>query len=87
MLPYRELSVGKFCLLVVEKESGFYRLYVGLDGEHYCHYDLGSFKNLDEAANAAQRGFDPGPFLAFPYAPFRRAEVLMKAPHGFEAVR
>jgi hypothetical protein len=82
VLPYRELRLGQFHLLVVERVPSQHRLYVGVDGTHYSHYDSGSFRTIDDAAEAARRGFDPGPFLAFPYAPLKREDVLEQAPHG-----
>jgi len=46
VLPYREVRVADFYLLTVEKEPGQYRLYVGSDGEHYCHYAIQLFQDL-----------------------------------------
>jgi len=84
---YEELRIGGFHLLVVEKGQGLCRLYVGMDGERYCHYDSGEFGSLEEAAEAARRGFDPSVFLLFPYAPYDGSLVLKRAPHAFEAMR
>lgn len=84
MLPHRELRIGPFELLVVERELGLYRLYVGTDGGRLADCDSGNFKTLDEAVGAARNGIDPGPFLAFPYAPLRRDDALARAPHGFD---
>lgn len=85
LLPHEETRVGEFYLLVVELEPGTYRLYVGTDPEHYAHYDTGSFTSLKEAVAAACQGFDPLPFYLFPYAPFRREQVIQEAPHGFSS--
>ena len=84
MLPYREMRIEQIELLVVEREPGLYRLYVRTDRERFAHYDSGSFRSLDDASKAARQGFDPGPFLMFPYAPLKRDDVLERAPHGFE---
>jgi hypothetical protein len=86
LLPHEEFRIGEFYLLVVEKERSVYRLYVGVDGEHYTHYDTGTYPGIPEAVQASRRGFDPGPFNAFPYAPFSRKRVLEQAPHGFESL-
>lgn len=85
-LPHEEIRVGEFYLLTVEMEPGTYRLYVGMDGEHYTHYDTGNFSSLREGVEAARNGFNPGRFSLFPYAPFKRERVLRDAPHGIEAV-
>lgn len=87
MLPHEHFAIKDFDLLVVEKSPGSYRLYVSKDGRKYCHYDTGAFRNLGEAAEAAKRGFDPKPFLVFPYAPFSREQVLEVGPHGFNTVQ
>lgn len=71
-------------MLVVEKEPGLYRLYVGIDSERYCHYDTGNFRSLDEALEAARNGFDPTPFLLFPFTPYSREHLLREAPHAFD---
>lgn len=84
MLPHEELSVKDLHLLVVEKETGIYRLYVSQDRRNYCHYDTGQFESLQAAREAARQGFDPKPFRMFPYAPYSRQEVLEKAPHAFD---
>jgi hypothetical protein len=86
-LPYRETKVGKYYLLTVEKASGLYRLYVGIDGKRYCHYDTGEFRSLQEALDAGLRGFDPTPFDLFPVTPFSKKDILARAPHGFDAER
>ena len=84
MFLYRESTTDGFHLLVVEREPGFCRLYVGTDGEHFCHYDSGEFTSVDDAMKAARLGFDPGAYLAFPWAPFKRKDVIEQAPHGFD---
>lgn len=72
--------------MIVQAIANSYRLYVGTDRRTYCHYDTGEFPNLDVAVKTAKQGFNPDPFLAFPDAPFSRAEVLDKAPDAFEAL-
>lgn len=53
---------------------------MGQDGKHFCHYDTGSFKSLDAAMSAARAGFNPEPFILFPYTPYSRQEILERAP-------
>lgn len=84
MLNYRELNIADFHLLVVEARQKVYRLYVGRDGKQYCHYDTGRFESLDDAVMAASKGFNPEPFLLFPFAPYSREEALERAPDAFD---
>lgn len=84
MYCYREEIVNGFYLLVLEKEPKLYRLYVSKDGEYYCHYDTGQFRNLEEALVSAKSGFDPAPLLLFPFTPYSKKEVIEKGPHAFD---
>jgi hypothetical protein len=83
---YRELRQQGFSLLLVEAQPGMYRLYVGQDGQRYCHYDTGKHENLDTAAEAAGTWFDPGPFLLFPWTPYSREEVLGRASDALDEI-
>lgn len=87
-MEYIEREARGFRLLFVRiPGTDTVRMYVSRDGKMYCHYDTGRFNSLKEAAETGVRHFDPGVFLLFPLAPFKKEDVIKVAPHAFDSVK
>ena len=78
--------VGKYYLLIIQKECGLFRVYISADDKHYGHCETIEHPGtLEEVIDDVCAGLDPRLFAVNPVAPFLKEEVIAKAPHAFDA--